>query len=84
MKPSKMMGSPHPQQQQQHIYANKAPRTAGTHPPASTNLDPLKDLEHEVAVVDVVEGLVGLVDDVVEVAVQQLHDDVELVLVLVH
>lgn len=48
-----------------------------------TDLDPLENLEHEVAVVYVIEGLVGLVDHVVEVAVQKLHDDVELVVLLV-
>lgn len=48
-----------------------------------THLDSFKDLEHEVAVMNVVEGLLGFVDNVVEIAVQQLHDDVEFIIVLV-
>ena len=47
-------------------------------------LDPLQNLEHKVAVVGIPQGLLGLVDDVVEVAVQQLHDDVNLVVVFAH
>lgn len=45
------------------------------------NLDSLKKLEHEVAVVGIAQRLRGLYD-AVQVRVQQLHHDVQLVVVL--
>ena len=47
-----------------------------------SHLDSSQDLIHEVAVVGIPQSLLGLIDDVVKIAVEQLHHDVKLVVVL--
>ncbi len=74
---------PVPVHQPTHLPQPKPPTINNTML-STACLDSLEDLEHEVAVVDVVQRLVRLVDHVVEVAVQQFHHDVQLVVLPIY